>query len=377
MGTRTTFRIAAGIVGLALTMGLAFGGGTLGGGALDGDDRGGEPMEGGLDPGVSAALAALDAPLVLRSPALPDSVTLTYLGTGGWLLRHGEAALLTAPFFSNPGLVEVGVARLATDTAAVDRHLPPVDDVPALLVGHGHYDHLMDVPWIARVRAPQARIYGSRTVVNQLHGDAGLDPARLVAVDTDPANVGTADRPGRWWTTPDGRIRFMALASEHAPHLLGVRLFHGQVDAPLAALPDRAYQWTDGPTLAWLIDLLAEDGTTVLLRLHYQDAASRPPWGFPPDDGIPVDVVILCPAGSGAAEGYPDGLLARVEPRVAILGHWEDFFRPWSAPPRPVPGTDIDAFAARLTELLPADARIIRPDPGERLRIPLRQPSMP
>ncbi len=305
---------------------------------------------------------------------MPDSIALTYLGTGGWLLRHGEASLLTAPFFSNPGVVEVGVARLVVDTAAVDRHLPPVSDVRALLVGHGHYDHLMDVPYILRKKAPEARVYASSTVVNQLRGDRELDPARLVAVEEE---AGDAESPGRWFTTPDGRIRFMPLRSEHAPHVLGIRLFHGEVEAPMTALPTRAHEWLDGPTLAWLIDVLDDDGETVLLRIHYQDASSRPPYGFPPDDGIPVDVVILCPAGSGAAEGYPDALLERLRPRVALLGHWEDFFRPLSAPLRPVPGTDIAAFEARLPALLPEGARVIRPRPGTTYRIAPRTPDHP
>jgi len=300
----------------------------------------------------------------------PESgeVAFTYLGAGGWLIRHGEASLLTAPFFSNPGLVEVGVGRLATDTAAVDRFLPPVADVPAILVGHAHYDHLMDVPYVARVHAPDARIYGSGTMVNLLRGDPALDPARLVDVE---ALAGDHAAPGTWISTPDGRMRFMALRSEHAPHLFGIRLFHGEADRPRSRLPDRAAEWLDGPTLAWLIDVLDEEGE-VALRIHYQDSASRPPLGFPPPDGIPVDVVILCTAGSGEAEGYPDALLEALAPRQALLGHWEDFFRPLDAPTRPVPGTDVDAFERRLAALLPEGSAQARPEPGQTLRIPVR-----
>jgi len=85
-----------------------------------------------------------------------DALTIQYLGVGGWLFRMGETALLTAPFYSHPGTVEVGFWRISMDTARVDSLLPPVDDVRAILVGHAHYDHLMDVPYIARVRAPDA-----------------------------------------------------------------------------------------------------------------------------------------------------------------------------------------------------------------------------
>jgi hypothetical protein len=317
-------------------------------------------------------LPALLLPALLVPAPAPvagqDAVSFTYLGTGGWLLRHGDASILTAPFFSNPGLVEVGVARLEVDTAAVDRYLPPVDDVPAILVGHAHYDHLMDVPYIARVHAPRSRVYGSRTMVNLLRGDRELDPGRLVSVED---RAGDHETPGEWFTTPDGRIRFMPLDSEHAPHLLGIRLFHGEQETPRTQLPQRATEWLDGPTLAWLIDILDDDGE-VLLRVHYQDSASRPPRGFPPPDGIPVDVMILCTAGSGAAEGYPEAIVRAFSPRVVLLGHWEDFFRPMSAPVRPVPGTDVGEFEARLQEALPEGAVQRRPLPGETLQVQVR-----
>jgi hypothetical protein len=319
----------------------------------------------GLRPAAGLlVLAVLFAP----SPASSQEVSLTYLGTGGWLIRHGDASILTAPFFSNPGLVEVGVARLEVDTAAVDRHLPPVHDVPAILVGHAHYDHLMDVPYIARVHAPRARVYGSRTMVNLLRGDPELDPARLVAVEDE---VGTHETPGEWFTTPDGRIRFMPLASEHAPHIMGIQLFHGNEETPRTRLPTRATEWLDGPTLAWLIDFLDEDGD-VLFRVHYQDASSRPPHGFPPPDGIPVDAMIVCTAGSGAAEGYPEALVRALRPRAVLLGHWEDFFRPMSAPLRPVPGTDLDEFEDRLAKALPQGSVQLRPNPGETLQLSVR-----
>jgi len=315
-------------------------------------------------------LSALMLPaLFLPAPATgQDEVSFTYLGTGGWLLRHGDASILTAPFFSNPGLVEVGVARLEVDTAAVDRYLPPVDDVPAILVGHAHYDHLMDVPYIARVHAPRARVYGSRTMVNLLLGDPELNPGRLIPVEDQAGNHET---PGEWFTTPDGRIRFMPLESEHAPHLLGIRLFHGDQETPRTHLPRRATEWLDGPTLAWLVDFLDADGE-VVLRVHYQDSASRPPHGFPPPDGIPVDVMIVCTAGSGAAAGYPEVLVEAFSPRVVLLGHWEDFFRPMSAPVRPVPGTDIAEFEARLQEVLPEGSRQHRPIPGETFQVQVR-----
>jgi hypothetical protein len=325
----------------------------------------------GLTAGIAGLLLAAGVAGGAAGPAPDKPVRFTYLGTGGWLIQHDGASVLTAPFFSNPGLVEVGVARLVPDSVAIDRFLPPVEDVSAILVGHAHYDHLMDVPYILRKKATEARVYGSRTMVNLLRGDREIAPERLVALEGDA--VGTPETAGRWSYTSDGRIRFMALASQHAPHLLGIRLYHGEQAMPRTSLPERAHEWLDGPTLAWLIDILG-DGGEVLMRIHYQDSASEPPHGFPPasllpPDGVRVDVVILCTAGSGEAPGHPAGIVEALAPRLVLMGHWEDFFRPLSAPLRAVPGTDVEAFEAYLERILPTGSARARPAPGETLEL--------
>ncbi len=292
----------------------------------------------------------------------PDGLHLEYLGVGGWLIRHGESALLTAPFFSNPGMLDVALGRIETDTALVDTFLPPVEDVSAILVGHGHYDHLLDVPYIARVRAPSARVYGSLSTIHTLTGDPELDPGRLVSVEDQAGDAGAA---GEWIEVEGGSIRFMALRSEHAPHYMELNLFAGHHVEPLEGLPDRASGWLEGQTLAFLIDLLGPDGEPVY-RIHYQDAAAEPPAGFPPrlPDRKGVDLMIVCVPGAEQVNGYPEAIVGHLAPRRVILGHWEDFFRPRTEGLRLSPGTDIDAFIRRVEGALPEGGEWIMPLPG-------------
>ncbi len=291
-----------------------------------------------------------------------EAVTIQYLGVGGWLFRMGEASLLTAPFFSNPGLLEVGVGRISTDTAMVDRFLPPVEDVEAILVGHGHYDHLMDVPYIAHRRAPNARVYGSRTVVNLLRGSQDLEPARLISVEE---RVGDHETPGEWVYVADGRIRFMALRSGHAPHFMGIHLYRGQQETPASQLPTWAGEWLEGTPLAYLIDFLSPTGE-VVYRVHYQDAASAAPEGFPPElgDGVEVDLAILCPPGYEELDDYPEGILERLRPGRVFLGHWENFFRPRTEELRSVPGTDLEKFIDRVEAVIPSGTEWSMLEPG-------------
>ncbi|MCH7644075.1 MAG: MBL fold metallo-hydrolase [Myxococcales bacterium] len=305
------------------------------------------------------------------APGLP--LEIRYLGSGGHLIRRGSSAILTAPFFSNPNLFRVATSRISPDSARIDSAVEKIieeggrlDDVQAILVGHAHYDHLMDVPRVWREYAPQARIFGSLTVKHILRGfdvpDDQIETLNSIAASRWAA--------GRWVTLGD--LRFMAIESEHAPHAFGIKVYGGEVRKNLSHPPRRANEYKEGRTFAFLIDFLDPDGT-VAFRIHYQDAASNTPLGYPPtlygDDQRSVDVAIVCAASFKQVQGYPEGILRAVDARYVIVGHWENFFVSQEKPPRPVPMTDVAEFVARTERALPEHARWVLPRPHAVLRI--------
>lgn len=299
-----------------------------------------------------------------------EGPTLRYLGVGGWLVRWRGAAFLTAPFYSNPGFFRVGLWSIRADTARIDRHLPDVSDATAILVGHAHYDHLMDVPWVARRRAPGATIYGSETMVNTLAGFTSLDEeGRLLALNH---RAGDYRAPGEWIRVAGGRIRFMALRSSHAPHALGRTFYSGRRTEEITWKPGIAPDWLEGRTLAYLVDLLDEAGRPVF-RIYYQDSAARAPAGLvpelPAEDRRRVDVAILCPASFDQVERHPEAILENLNPRHVLLGHWEDFFRDPARPLRTVPFTDLQDFIDRMIPALPDDASWTLPEPGAQISV--------
>ena len=101
-------------------------------------------------------------------PAYEETIQLRYLGAGGYLIRRGKHAILTAPLYTNPGWLRVGLGWIAPDTTLIARLHPPTSpgEVGAILVGHAHYDHLLDVPYIARKYHPEAKIDGNRSMAN-------------------------------------------------------------------------------------------------------------------------------------------------------------------------------------------------------------------
>lgn len=319
-----------------------------------------------------------------------EQVAITYLGVGGFMIEHRGAVLLTAPFFTNPSIDDVSPTnklrpwrrkrhRVQPDTMIIERLLPrAADHASMLLVGHAHYDHLLDVPYVARARAKRATIVGSPTMRHILMGDPTLrrEPQRVIAIDS--VSAASIERAGTWMESDDDVFRVMAIHADHAPTLpTGYRYAHGRVDRDRDTLPVWADDWKDGETYAYLIDVLEPATRRVRLRIYYQDAPNTPPLGFPPRSVLAehgIDVAILCGATASNIRGaaVPDSLVAYLRPRYVIVGHWESFFRPQTLPLEVGPQMRADAFLGSLTRSMPLGAGWQMPVPRRTIRVDLR-----
>jgi ribonuclease BN (tRNA processing enzyme) len=311
-----------------------------------------------------------------------NQVEVTYLGTSGVLIRYRGAALLTAPFFSKPVLKRVVLSmlplghktsfRMNPDTTLIERFLPSsADNASGILVGHGHYDHLLDVAYIANRRAKSARIYGGPSIRHTLMGDSGLrseNGSRLIVIPL--ADAGTREHAAEWIYTEDRRFRFMALIATHAPTVkrlgMSYHFADGRLTKDLTSLPGSASAWKLGEPYAFLIDVLAPGDTTPQFRVYYQDAPSTPPHGFPPSVVLrerSVDLAVICAATSTYLSGVPDSLLKILAPRNVMVTHWESLFRRGTLSVHFNAAWDIENFIERVTRGLPPGSRWAMPVP--------------
>lgn len=277
---------------------------------------------------------------------------LQFIGAGGFHLAFSTGGVLVDPFYSNPSLLAIATLKsLAPDTETIDHHLPPLSDVKALLVGHAHYDHALDIPYIATKLTPNTPIYGNATLKNSLAPT--LVSSQVINVEPSMA---VDDNSGRWLTISP-HLRVFPIKSNHAPQLGSWLLAAGNIEQPQRQLPKDVIDWRAGENVSYLLDLLDDNGASIY-RVFIQTSASSFPNGLPPDsirnDGKAVDMAVLCAASYQKMKRYPEYLLERMAPQNVVLVHWEKFWTPYEpGQATPLPGLDIEYLYQRINAVVP------------------------
>ncbi len=229
-------------------------------------------------------------------------VRITYLGTNSYQFEAGNHTLLIDPYFSRVGIsamifptsIRPNISRIESAL----KHLAPKTD--AIVVTHGHVDHLFDVP--ALMQKNGARLIASHTSI-ELAVAAGAPSIRCDAVNT--GNV-------RWI----GPWKIRALAAQHDRVFpIGVP-FSGKRKRNGA--PHRASDWVCGEPLAFLIEA---GGKRI-----YIDSGGRPSL-LPPSNIGPVDLAILGVALPDSRARFVEAV-RRLRPRHILPSHQDNFFQP-------------------------------------------------
>jgi hypothetical protein len=321
-------------------------------------------------------------------PAAISPLRIRFLGVDGFLVEAGDDAFLSAPLFTRPSMIAASTGiPTSSDPALVASRLPAsaLVNVRAVIAGHAHYDHLLDVPAVMSL-APNATLYSNVSARNLLAAfapdraarcaatTAAANPiarARVVAVD-DPA-ASTVDytncpekRPtgaplqGAWMKVPGAHLRLLAVCSDHPDQIGPVHYGAGDVTEEQCTPPTNMNEWREGRTAAYVVDFLDPKTDVPLYRIFYQDAPSGSPVGHVPAAFLAekrVDVALMCVGTyDHVDDASPAIALTALAPRYALGGHWEDFFGSLDAPPQPIPFLDVAGWATKANAALPPEA---------------------
>ena len=284
--------------------------------------------------GLWLSIVTWVVPVGASAENVVPSLTLRWLGVAGFSVSDGETVLLHDPYLSRPSLPATLFRRFRPDEGLLERWLDPGGPAPeaasarSILIGHSHFDHLADAPWIANRIG--ATIAGSGTTVAIAQG-YGLSPERTRRVD-----------PGDEFDVGPFEIR--VVASGHAAVIFGRVPLTGQVHEPPAG-PIHALSFKLGDARGYLITHLPSG-----LRVYLTSSAAvdRPALEALRDAGIEVDALLA--ATPGRAPDYVPSLIELLRPRLVVPHHFDDFFVPISDPAagRAASSEDLELFTAEV-----------------------------
>jgi L-ascorbate metabolism protein UlaG (beta-lactamase superfamily) len=303
-----------------------------------------------LKSALARAALALTGVLVLAAQNPPSAakngqIALRWLGTAGWEISDGSTIILIDPYLSRlngprpPGAGSAGTPMpgdtrklygwddaAVPDEAVVDAHIQRANFI---LVTHTHYDHVLDVPYIAA--KTRATVIGTESTQNVLRA-YNVPEEQLITV-----------RGGEDYDF--GAFSLKVIPSLHSPldrkHYFSSETAPTGMKAPLTL----RQMHPEGGTLAYLVrfhghQILAFGGMNYIEREM---------------QGLKPDLVLVGAAGSHRElYDYCGRLMRALQfPALVLPTHWDNFTAPYEASQQ----TSIDALQSFLEEMKAASPK--------------------
>ncbi|MGK3204101.1 MBL fold metallo-hydrolase [Amycolatopsis sp. MEPSY49] len=259
--------------------------------------------------GAAAAAILAGAPAAAAAPGT-SGMTLRWWGNNGWEIRIGTNTVLIDPWLTRfktgtytPAGADPGTP-LSVNRALIDGYLDRgFLRADHILVTHGHYDHLTDVPYLAK-----------RTGATVLGTETHLSLMAALGAPEDQLSLATGGED----LTFDG-YSIRVLRSLHSA--VGARAqvpFPGSRPLSRRDRPRVISDLLEGGTLAYAVT----GGGASVLNFGGSNYVESELTGLRPD-------VVLLPVGGSKVTGYVPRLLSALgHPRYVAATHWDDFDLP-------------------------------------------------
>lgn len=246
------------------------------------------------------------------------AVRVTFLGITSLLFDDGDTQLLIDACYSRPDTTQVLRGKLETDPKVVDAVLTKakVERLKAVFVAHSHYDHALDVAYVAKKTG--AVLHGSESTLNLGRGG-----------DVEDKQL-SLFKPGK--EVKVGQFAVTVFKSKHSPAIKLINDDLGEtIDKPLKQ-PARVRDYKEGGSF----DFLIRRGDHAVLVTPSTNAVEGEL------EKVRADVVFL---GTGTLgnqnkkfrDFYYEQTVGTVKPKLVVGIHWDNFFQPLSDKLEPMP----------------------------------------
>ena len=253
---------------------------------------------------------------------------VTYLGTTSLLFDDGKDQVLFDCHITRPSLPKYITGSEKTNTALADELISKhhIDRLKAIFISHSHHDHVMDAPYF--LNKTGATMYGSSSALNVARG-GNVAESQLVEF-----------RAEEIYHVGDYSVK--VIKSLHSkPTILNNDLGE-TIDAPLPA-DAKLRDYKEGGSYDFYVEA---EGKRFLIRpsFNYREGQL---------DGYKADVLFLGVAGLAKADEatekkFFEETVAKVQPKLIIPVHWDNFFSPLTEPVTGMPSliekTDVVFF---------------------------------
>lgn len=243
-------------------------------------------------------------------------VNFTWFGTNGWEISFAGKTILFDPWFNRftSGFLQNKLdpnAVLPTDTTLIDAHVKKADQI---LIGHGHWDHFADIPYIAK--KTNAMVIGSETHANLLRA-AGVPEGKIVQVK------------GGEYMQFDG-YTIEVFPSVHSMGGTKKYAVPGRLVAPPASPPTKVGDLPEGDTLIYVLTIGGKWSVFLMSSGNYIERAIA---------GLKPDVALVAPLFSNNTHAFTPRLMKALNfPRLVLPTHWDNFEAPLAEQPQDLRG---------------------------------------
>ncbi len=240
-----------------------------------------------------------------------SGVRLTWFGTNGWEITFGNKTILMDPWFARfdtgffAGKFDPNTS-LKIDEALIDQHVKKADQI---LIGHGHWDHFSDIPYIAKKHG--AQVIGSETHANVLRA-SGVPEGKIVQV-----KGGESMQFDGYTIEVFPALHSMGPTKKHAVpgHLYSV-----------PSAPAKVGDMPEGDSLIYMLTIKEKFRIFLMSTANFVERAVT---------GLKPDVAVVASIFANQIHDFTPRLFRALNyPKVVLPTHWDNFEKPFADGPQ-------------------------------------------